>query len=452
MNNDNLKEFKRLNAFGDDAPDESKRQRGHDFESLLNDIFFDEKILLNRTYHTKDNRSEQIDGAISVASRTFLIETKWVNSTLAASELYSFMGKVENKFHGTLGIFISRNQLSENFIRGLNRGRRQSVIVIHGEDIDLLFEKEISFKAYIEQAFNVLSYDNISHYPVKTYISSMEKTNKTLTKHNVSSSIANNFIEEFLGNGIKTGTEIIFKLKDLGEHDQFDVYKYIISNYSKFWLAEAKQPNSVITRNFDTYLGVCPPSEEQLKQFAEEFYSEIVPKSLTIYSRKEFSAPYEKFYATIPENKRKIFESFIVKCMTEYFDHYDSENNITSLIENIWEDFQEETKDAMAPFIYQIFISYRLDKFAQKQFANRLMSNNALGAVRLKEWLDKRIKSNIENYEIEEEDKESEKYVIRFIASTYYKLAPALQLGDLPFKEYISLRVSNLNLVNQIQK
>src|SRR5690606_12657194 len=75
------------------------QQRGYDFEAVINDIFADEKSLLRRSYHTKDNKREQIDGAIEVWNRVLLIEVKWVKSNLAASELYSFIGKVENKFH-----------------------------------------------------------------------------------------------------------------------------------------------------------------------------------------------------------------------------------------------------------------------------------------------------------------------------------------------------------------
>lgn len=448
MTKDNLTEFTRLDALQATAPDEAKRQRGHDFESLLNDIFFDEGILLNRSYHTKDNRSEQIDSAISINSRTFLIEAKWVSSNLAASDLFSFIGKVENKFHGTLGIFISRNTLTDNFIRSLNRGRRQSVIVIHGEDIDLIFNNNVSFKEYIIRAFNVLSYDNISHYPVKSFLEFKEDIVPSQKHDSTTSKEAKKFIEEQLAKGVITGTDILLKVYDLGDKDRFDIYKYIIRNYSKFWRAEAKNFSSTITQNFDTYLEVCPPTEEQLKQYAGVFYSEIVPQSLSIYGRKEFSAPYEKFYQDITEKQRKVFESFIVKCMKEYFDNYELENYITSLIEQIWQHFQDETKDAMAEFIYKIFISYRLDKFAQKQFANRLMSKNVLGTNRLKQWLDSRIKANIDNYKMEEDDTDSYKYVIRFITSTYYKLAPALELGETQFKDYIGSRVYDITQEN----
>ena len=52
------------------------QQRGRDFEELINNIFQEEKVLLRKGFHTDDNKSEQIDGAIEIDNRIFLIETK----------------------------------------------------------------------------------------------------------------------------------------------------------------------------------------------------------------------------------------------------------------------------------------------------------------------------------------------------------------------------------------
>jgi hypothetical protein len=89
---------------------------------------------------------------------------------MAASELYGFIGKIENKFSGTLGVFISRNELTKNFIDALNKGRRQSVIVIHGKDIELLFSRKTPIiKEYLTYCFKLLSYDNRTHLSLEDY-------------------------------------------------------------------------------------------------------------------------------------------------------------------------------------------------------------------------------------------------------------------------------------------
>jgi Restriction endonuclease len=107
----------------------AKIGRGQEFEVLINDILEDEGILLKRGYHVSDNKSEQIDGAIEIHNRTILIEVKWVKKNLAASELYAFIGKVENKLSGTLGLFISKNKLSNNFIKSIVKGRKRRIIL-----------------------------------------------------------------------------------------------------------------------------------------------------------------------------------------------------------------------------------------------------------------------------------------------------------------------------------
>jgi hypothetical protein len=165
-----IEEFWELDKIQSGSPPEIMRKRGVDFERLINDVLEDETILLKRSYHTSDNQSEQIDGAIEIYNRIFLVEVKWVSSNMAASELYGFIGKIENKFSGTLGVFISRNELTKNFIDALNKGRRQSVIVIHGKDIELLFSRKTPIiKEYLTYCFKLLSYDNRTHLSLEDY-------------------------------------------------------------------------------------------------------------------------------------------------------------------------------------------------------------------------------------------------------------------------------------------
>ncbi len=145
MKNEYVTQFEELKKY-DRSTIEEKRERGRLFESLINDIFEDEKVLINRSYHTSDNRSQQIDGAIKIDNRFFLLEVKWAAADIAASDLFAFIGKIDTKLDGTLGIFISRNKLTENFMKSLSYGRKRKVIIIHGQDIDLIFEKKIDKK------------------------------------------------------------------------------------------------------------------------------------------------------------------------------------------------------------------------------------------------------------------------------------------------------------------
>ncbi len=141
----------------------AKIGRGQDFEKLINDIFEDEGILLKRSYQTSDNKAEQIDGAIEILNRIILFEVKWVESGLAASDLYAFIGKVENKLIGTLGLFISKEELSDNFVNSLSKGRRRNVLLFHGNDIQILIDGDLSLIDYFSYCIRRYSFDNIIH-------------------------------------------------------------------------------------------------------------------------------------------------------------------------------------------------------------------------------------------------------------------------------------------------
>ena len=107
--------------------------RGNEFEKLFNKICEDAGILIFYRFRTSDTEQE-IDGAVLIYSRVFLLEAKWEDEkTLAASKLYSILGKINSKIDGTLGIFISHNELKENFINAFRNGIKQNCILIHGK-------------------------------------------------------------------------------------------------------------------------------------------------------------------------------------------------------------------------------------------------------------------------------------------------------------------------------
>lgn len=146
------------------------QQRGLQFEGLVQDLFEACGILTRRSYRTGEVE-EQVDGAVAFGGRHALLESKWVESGLAASELFAFLGKVEGKFTGTVGLFVSRKPLLESFVKALRWGRRQSVMVVHGEDVDHLFEPNFPVKEYLEMHLLHLSLDNYSHLPTAKFLS-----------------------------------------------------------------------------------------------------------------------------------------------------------------------------------------------------------------------------------------------------------------------------------------
>jgi hypothetical protein len=170
-----LKRFEELEKIGLDPEGPVARTRGNDFEKLLLDLFRVYEVLLRPSFHTADNKREQIDGAILFEGRIALVEAKWTKESVAASELYAFLGKVEGKFAGTIGVFISRTPLSENFIGALRAGRRQSIIVIHGDDVPFLFSPSFALLDYLRECLHYVSIDNEPHLPVSRFLATQEQ-------------------------------------------------------------------------------------------------------------------------------------------------------------------------------------------------------------------------------------------------------------------------------------
>jgi hypothetical protein len=134
------------------------RTRGYAFEALLNKIYDDCKVLINKSYKTADG-TQQIDGAVEINSKIFLVEAKWEKKeTLAASKLYSFLGKINSKMEGTLGVFISHEKLSNNFTKSIRNGLRQNCIVIHGpDDIANIIDGKLNLAEYTWYCFQQAS-------------------------------------------------------------------------------------------------------------------------------------------------------------------------------------------------------------------------------------------------------------------------------------------------------
>ena len=172
------KSFQELDSMPSKLAREDAKKRGNQFEELVLELFAEEKLLRKKTNHTSDVKSEQIDGALKIGGIRALLEVKWVNSGLAASELYAFLGKVEGKFIGTVGIFISREELSQNFLKSLRSGRRQSVIVIHGEDVDYIFDPDFPIKDYLVSTIDYLSFDNQFHLSANDFLRKSKRSRK----------------------------------------------------------------------------------------------------------------------------------------------------------------------------------------------------------------------------------------------------------------------------------
>jgi hypothetical protein len=118
-----------------------EQARGKAFEGVLGQMLAEEEIRHVLAYRPS---GEEIDGAFWWNTHTFLLEAKWQKDPIPASEIYAFKGKVDGKFSGTRGVFISMSGYSDDCVEAL----------VYGKDLNILLFDEDDVKAIIGDAPN----------------------------------------------------------------------------------------------------------------------------------------------------------------------------------------------------------------------------------------------------------------------------------------------------------
>ena len=136
-----LEEFLRLHA-GKLKPQE----RGYALERVLVELAKVESLEVTEPFTT---HGEQIDGAVKYDGEHYLVEAKWQDISAANEPVYQFVGKIEGKMYGR-GIFVSVHGFSSNVIESIVQGKVIKTIFVDGEDLLLVLEGHLAFRAMIE--------------------------------------------------------------------------------------------------------------------------------------------------------------------------------------------------------------------------------------------------------------------------------------------------------------
>jgi len=121
--------------------------RGRAFEGFLGEVFAADNLRHRLSYRPS---GEEIDGAIWWQQRTLLLEAKWMKDPLPASAIYAFKGKVDGKFDGTLGFFVSMSGYTKDCVEALSHGKSLNILLFDGDDVEAIADG-ISFTAMMEE-------------------------------------------------------------------------------------------------------------------------------------------------------------------------------------------------------------------------------------------------------------------------------------------------------------
>jgi len=113
--------------------------RGYAFEKFLK-LLFDANGMAGRASYRLIG--EQIDGSFQLVGEIYLLEAKWQNNPVDASDLRSFNAKVEDKASWSRGLFVSYSGFSEDGLIAYGKGK--SVICMDGFDLSEMLQNRLS--------------------------------------------------------------------------------------------------------------------------------------------------------------------------------------------------------------------------------------------------------------------------------------------------------------------
>lgn len=115
--------------------------RGFAFERFLK-LLFDANGMAGRASFKLTG--EQIDGSFQLIGETYLLEAKWQNNQVGASDLRSFNAKVEDKASWSRGLFVSYSGFSEDGLIAYGKGK--SVVCMDGLDLSEMLLNRLSLR------------------------------------------------------------------------------------------------------------------------------------------------------------------------------------------------------------------------------------------------------------------------------------------------------------------
>jgi hypothetical protein len=366
------KQFRELHKEAYEKNANLGQERGLQFEKLVRAVFKAWGMLVRGAYHTGDNRSEQIDGVLQFENRYALLEVKWEKANLAASELFSFLGKVEGKFAGTIGVFVSRNELTTNFLTALRAGRRQSIIVIHGRDVDDLFDPGFDLPGYLAAHVLNVCMDNLCHLSTEKYLVKLKTDD---VKKKAASAVADTVtakIEECLKD--EAAKNIVNEFaEELTAAQRADAVLRIVKNYADV----ASSPNDDEDWRSDNL-------QEFLKELVARLPGKLTPADSAFFMDKlskdfqnshyrpmtEYFAPR---YVYLPAHDKRKYEDRLVRQWDTVIGDWMSENRMAEATRPVWNHLDRDTRKHLIGHFVEFVLSNRGDRHPQYQLADYVL-------------------------------------------------------------------------------
>jgi hypothetical protein len=159
-----------LMMFDDLAVSKEEQRRGYLLQDLLNRTFALHEISVVASF-TRNEGSEQIDGAFKLEGWHYIVECRWRKKLSDIRELDGLSGQIARSGRQTMGVFLSINGWSDNVVPLLKQNPDKGIILMDGYDLrtvlagqvdlrDFLLAKVAKLNLYTEPYYSVAKYMN----------------------------------------------------------------------------------------------------------------------------------------------------------------------------------------------------------------------------------------------------------------------------------------------------
>lgn len=144
-----------------------KRDRGYALEKLLIDLARTENLDAEYGYH---RTGEQVDGYFVVDHRHFLLEAKWHEVPISASDVFAFQGKLRGKLLGTVGLFVSIGKFAADAPSALVYGKEIDVLLADRDDIELALQPARTFQEMVRVKMRAAAQRGEAYYTYQRWL------------------------------------------------------------------------------------------------------------------------------------------------------------------------------------------------------------------------------------------------------------------------------------------
>lgn len=141
----------------------NKQRRGYAFEKLLAALFRWAELNYHGSFRTE---TDQIDGAVTLDSFTYLIEARWRDNMAVATDLAVFADKVERRIDATRGLFISMAGFRPAAVARYRQTKENRLVLLDGADLAWILEGRFDFSEALRAKVQAASIQGDPYVPI----------------------------------------------------------------------------------------------------------------------------------------------------------------------------------------------------------------------------------------------------------------------------------------------